>query len=319
MNLSIVIVTWNCLRQVRNCIESLNSIGLEDFETIVIDSNSDDGTREYLEKMTKSALVSSMNLRFVPLTQASNWSAANQIGLELSRGDWIAFSNPDIVFSRGFKDMVAYASAFKEPYPFVSCQLIYPDGKYQYPNQNLNYLNIFGMFTTLGLVVDRALFRGFIRRHFTYNTDNWRGVRAIEHPVASLFLVNRKTIEDKMGGRLWRSGYTQFCSDSDMFRKGQELGVSALFVSDIKIVHERGYSVKATSTKRTEFEMAYGATLYARYWSSRPLLLSFLYFLDSVWSPVFLFLRRGGSLSDYVETSAARLQGVVRAWKLQIS
>lgn len=318
MRLSIVIVTWNCLRQIRKCIESLEGVGLEDFETIVVDSNSYDGTREYMEKMAPS-VSSSVKLRFVPLYRESNWSEANQIGLELCRGDWIAFSNPDIVFDTGFKDLVNYAITLRRSHHFVSCQLIYPDGRYQYPNRNLNWLNIFGMFTTLGLFADRVLFRGFIRRHFTYKTDDWTGVRPIEHPVASLFLVNRTTVEQKMGGRLWRKGYAQFCSDSDMFRKAWELNIPALFISDIKVVHERGYSVKVSSMHRTQFEMAYGTTLYARYWNSRPFVLSLLYFLDSVWSPIFLFFRKGGSLSGHVKTSAARLQGVLKAWRLEIS
>lgn len=44
MQISFIIVTWNCLRQIQHCLESLQDLKIPDSEIIVIDAASTEDT-----------------------------------------------------------------------------------------------------------------------------------------------------------------------------------------------------------------------------------------------------------------------------------
>ncbi|MBO0889216.1 glycosyltransferase, partial [Candidatus Bathyarchaeota archaeon] len=63
--LSIIIVTWNCRPHIEQCLRSLRGLNLEDFETIIVDNNSSDGTPEFLA-LIDSETRRSLNLKIIP-------------------------------------------------------------------------------------------------------------------------------------------------------------------------------------------------------------------------------------------------------------
>lgn len=98
MKLSIIISTWNSVKYIKNCIDSIFSLNLE-AEIIIIDSHSTDGTVEYLRSLGET-------VKFLWSDRRLTWSEANQIGLDVSQGNWVCLSNPDIIFNDSFKKML---------------------------------------------------------------------------------------------------------------------------------------------------------------------------------------------------------------------
>lgn len=91
--LSIVIPTWNGLGLVCECLESLRQQTWRDFEVIVSDDGSTDGTAAHLARHFPEAIVvrSEENQGFV--------AAANR-GIERTRGEWIFLLNNDVTLAR---------------------------------------------------------------------------------------------------------------------------------------------------------------------------------------------------------------------------
>lgn len=96
---SIIIVTFNNLKLNRLCLESIYArTEWPNFEVIVIDNNSTDGTPVYL----KEAETAFPNLRVILNKSNLGFAAANNIGLRRATGDYLVLLNNDTVVTRGW-------------------------------------------------------------------------------------------------------------------------------------------------------------------------------------------------------------------------
>ena len=103
MNLSVIIVTWNSMRIVQECLESLEWHAQDpSTEIIVVDNASSDGTPQLIrEHFTWVKLLQNdTNLGF---------ARANNIGIKLSTGKYIGLVNSDVVVPKGcLEKMIQY-------------------------------------------------------------------------------------------------------------------------------------------------------------------------------------------------------------------
>src|SRR2546422_1366746 len=103
MNLSVIIVTWNAKRIVRECLESLgNDTKDPNTEIIVVDNASSDGTPQLIREHFPQLKLrqNDTNLGF---------SRANNIGIRLSTGKYVCLLNSDVVVPPGcLEKMVRY-------------------------------------------------------------------------------------------------------------------------------------------------------------------------------------------------------------------
>lgn len=92
MRLSIVIPTWNGLALLQKCLESLGAQTWRDFEIVVSDDGSMDGTLDFLRVHHPDVLVehSDKNRGFA--------AAVNQ-GIGRTRGDWVFLLNNDVTLA----------------------------------------------------------------------------------------------------------------------------------------------------------------------------------------------------------------------------
>jgi GT2 family glycosyltransferase len=306
LKLSIIIVTWNCRGQLENCLRSLGEVGLNDYETIVIDARSTDSTPAYLGSLRDSELAKKLNLRVVLRDHKGNWAMNNQDGLRMAKGDLLVLSNPDIIFNPDFKKTVDLAA--KKPMAFFSCQLYNPRGM-QYPCKQLSTTQIFYRFSIIGKFVER-FFPGFGFRHFMYPVEAGT-VLIVDHLSASIFMTSRKVLET-LGGRLWAPTFTFSAADSDAFRRGKDFGIPCLHDGRVRMIHE-GRQSGGDLDKEYAFrflEDAYGFMEYSRRWG-HPNMMRFLLLLDSMILPIWLMMQhRGFSFSESIHVAAFQCKGL---------
>ena len=116
MKASIIIVTWNGKQHLPDCLESLRSQTFHDFEVIVVDNGSTDGTLEYLR--THHPWV-----RVVQLPENTGFAHGNNSGFSHSSGDYIVTLNNDTMAEPGWLgELVAVADAHPEA-GMVACRI----------------------------------------------------------------------------------------------------------------------------------------------------------------------------------------------------
>src|SRR6267143_877479 len=103
MNVSIIVVTWNAKRIVRECLESLSQYAEgPDTEIIVVDNASSDGTLQVIREVLPNVQLyeNDANLGF---------AKGNNIGIGLSTGRYVCLINSDVVVPAGcLEKMVQY-------------------------------------------------------------------------------------------------------------------------------------------------------------------------------------------------------------------
>jgi GT2 family glycosyltransferase len=136
---SVVVVNWNGQDVIAGCLRSLATQNFANFEVIVVDNGSTDGSIALLES-------SSLPIRLIRNTENKGFCGANNQGIDLARGKFVALLNNDAEADPGWLAALvdAIGRADGQPCGMVASKillfdnrkridkvghLIYPDGQ----------------------------------------------------------------------------------------------------------------------------------------------------------------------------------------------
>jgi GT2 family glycosyltransferase len=230
MKLSVVILCWNDIKVVGDCLQSIyDGTHAVDFEVIVSDNGSTDGSLEFIRTKYPQVrlLENGVNLRF---------AKGNNVGIQASRGEYVLILNPDtIIHDRSLDKMVAYADKHPEAGAF-GCKVLNVDGTYQ-GCARPPY--------TLRSEWCAALFLGRLSRvsewfhpgvYVGWNGDTERTVGWL----AGCFILARTEIVKQLQG--FDEQFFYYYEDTDLCRRIWESGHPILYTPDFAITHLKGQS-----------------------------------------------------------------------------
>ncbi len=119
MLLSVVVVNWNSIEDLRDCLASLRQQTHRELEVIVIDNGSSDGS---------PAMVRDQFPDFVLLSQSENlgFAEACNRGIEASSGEWVAMLNNDAIAKPDWAEhLVAAASSTSSDCGMLQSLMLY--------------------------------------------------------------------------------------------------------------------------------------------------------------------------------------------------
>ena len=87
---SVVILNYNCRKFLGNCLSSALNTSYPNYEIILVDNNSNDGSVEFVLQKFNSNLI-----KVVKLTKNYGFAAGNNLGAKHANGDYMVFLNPD--------------------------------------------------------------------------------------------------------------------------------------------------------------------------------------------------------------------------------
>ena len=96
-SLSVVVLAWNQLELTSRCVDSIRAGTRGDYELIIVDNGSTDGTAEYATEAADKAVINAENLGF---------AAGNNSGLAAAAGTYVAFINNDTVLPAGWDELL---------------------------------------------------------------------------------------------------------------------------------------------------------------------------------------------------------------------
>lgn len=231
MDLSIVIVNWNCVADVEVCLESLRQArdGLRS-EIIVVDNASTDDSTERLRKYP--------DIQLVELPQNVGFAQANNVGFRSALGETLLLLNPDTKVLGNALEVMHKALQSSPKYGAVGCKLLNADGTLQ--------TTCIQPFPT---ILNQMLCTEWLRMK-TRRLRLW-GIRPLfDHTTAfplvqvisgACLMVRRRAFQD-VGG--FSSDYFMYGEDVDLCYSLQQKGWEKVFVRDASVIHYGGQSSK---------------------------------------------------------------------------
>lgn len=231
MKLSIVVVNYNVKYFLQQLLLSLFQSKVEfDFEIIIVDNCSQDGSVPFLQKQFPSVkyLTNNENLGFA--------KASNQ-GIRSATGDYILLLNPDtLVREDTLREVVAFMEAHSEA-GAVGVKMVdgagryLPESKRGFPSPGVAFNKLIGL---SNLFPKSKLFNGYYLGHLdpeqTHEIDVLTGA----------FMLIRKNVLDEVG--LLDEDYFMYGEDIDLSYRIRQAGYKIYYTPVSSIVHFKGES-----------------------------------------------------------------------------
>ncbi|GIU80565.1 MAG: glycosyl transferase [Bryobacteraceae bacterium] len=222
---SVTIVTYNSGRYIKRCLESVLAQKGPQFEVIVVDNNSTDGTRDILERYEDRCTIiyNDRNVGF---------AAAQNQAIRRARGNWVLTLNPDVLLMPYFIQALLEAGRLDNRIGTVCGKLLVMS-----PDFNIDAkprVDSTGIYFTPYL---RHLDRGsrqidnghYLKREYVFGA------------TAAAALYRREMIDDiSIDGEFFDSDFFVYREDADVAWRAQLMGWRCLYTP-----YARGYHVRA--------------------------------------------------------------------------
>ena len=111
--ISVIVVNFNGGEYLGRCLESLIAQSFPDFEVILVDNGSTDGSIDNLPALPE-------NFRIIRAEANIGFARANNLGASLASGSWLALLNPDATATRGWLECLLRAVTMRPCYRMVA-------------------------------------------------------------------------------------------------------------------------------------------------------------------------------------------------------
>ncbi len=223
--ISIVIVTYQSAAFIVPCLDSIAAHADLPIETIVVDNNSTDGTRDLIAPRT--------DVRLLPLNSNRGFAAGVNAGAALAKAPYLLLFNPDAQLLPG---ALPTLHAHMERSPLIGAcgpRFVFPDGSPQdgafaYPTLLMAWLEFFPRPARLM----HTRWNGRLHAQ----TDQ---PIAIDHPLGACMLIRRKAW-DAVGGL--DEGFFMYCEEVDWCMRAKSRGWDIDHVPRARVTHVSGAS-----------------------------------------------------------------------------
>jgi GT2 family glycosyltransferase len=101
---SVILISWNSEKYLPRCLDSLDAQTFRDFEVILVDNGSTDGSLDGIAEKYPH-----LSIRIERLGRNQGFAAANNIGARLARGPWAVLLNTDAFPAPDWLEVLAQA------------------------------------------------------------------------------------------------------------------------------------------------------------------------------------------------------------------
>ncbi|RLC35941.1 glycosyltransferase family 2 protein [Candidatus Falkowbacteria bacterium] len=223
MKFSIIIVNYNTKEITKNCIDSIfrNCPG-NNYEIIVVDNNSQDNSREFLENNFGN------KIKLINNKTNKGFGAGNNRGARTAMGEYLFFLNSDTLINNDiFKQIENYLINNKEV-GILAPELKLKDGCRQ--------PDVFGRFPNIKNTIFNKL---SVNATCNDQDIDW---------VSGAALVIRKNLFAQLKG--FDENFFMYFEDIDLCKRIKELGYKIMVLPEISVVHLGGASFSDFNKKK---------------------------------------------------------------------
>jgi GT2 family glycosyltransferase len=243
MDISIIIISFNTRKYTKECIELVlrNTRGVN-FEIIVVDNASEDGSCEYLSKLA----ARNRKIELVKNSENVGFAKANNLGTQKAKGKYVLFLNSDTLIKN---NLLLEMIGWMEENPKVgiaTCALKNTDGSLQGTGGYFpTLLRVFSWMVIQDLpLVDRLIrpFHPMKDKMSRAGEDFYKKGQEVDWVTGAFMLVRRGVFD---GGIKWDGEYFMYTEDTDFCFQVKKAGWKVYYLPKWSITHIGG----ASSTK----------------------------------------------------------------------
>jgi len=131
MKASVIVLSWNGMEYLGDCLSALLSQDYPDFEVIVVDNGSSDGSADLVTARFPQA-------RLIRNGRNLGFAGGNNVGLQAATGDVMVLLNQDTVVQPGWLGALVEALSIDSGIGIVGGKALYPDGIVQHAGGYVN-------------------------------------------------------------------------------------------------------------------------------------------------------------------------------------
>ena len=196
--------------------------------------------------------------RVIENTRPLRLSANVNLGTAATTGEWVLFSNPDVVPAPDSVGVLHAFAARRERCGIVGPRTTWPDGSWQPTRRRFP--------TVGGTLVRRTPLRRLFpplerqRDHYLLDED-------VETPVEAdwllgAFLLMRRAMLDELGG--WDEGYRHYVEDIDLAYRAMRAGWERWYVPAARVTHDWAQVIDRRFASRHTVWHAQGMARFVR-------------------------------------------------------
>jgi GT2 family glycosyltransferase len=225
--ISVVITNYNGRRYLPDCLSSLADQTYRDFETILVDNASTDGSVEFVEENYPM-------VRIIRNRENQGFAGGTNAGIRAARGEYVLTLNNDTRAEPGFIEHLWNAMDIDPAVGMCAAKMLFPDG-------SINSTGI--CISRSGAAWDRGM----------YEPDHGQYDRPDEvfGPCAGAALYRQEMLEE-VG--LFDEDFFCYMEDVDLAFRARLAGWACRYVPEARIYHHHG----GTAGVGTEFAVYYG-------------------------------------------------------------
>jgi len=255
MDISIIIVSYNTKKLLRDCIISIikNTKNIN-YEIIVVDNASTDGSVEVIKKLRRT---NSINLKIIENETNLGFGGGNNLGIKRAKGKFILLLNSDtIIHDNLVREMVSWMDDM-DKVGVASCGLKNSDGSFQ--GTGGSFPDLLRVFSWMFFIEDipgiDRLIKPFHPMH--PNSPVYKGDAYFkkEHEtdwLTAAFLLIRKKVIEEVG--YFDENYFAYVEEVDLCYRVKKGGWKVYYNPSWSITHYGGASSTAEFPILSEFE-----------------------------------------------------------------
>lgn len=224
MKVSVVIVNFNGKEYIKDCINSVLQSRMKDFEIVVVENGSTDGSWQLLQSYRQDkwvCLVCSKTNRF--------FTGGCNLGAKKAKGEWLVFLNPDTVVEKNWLTELVQAAGKNKKLTLQPKIKIYSTNK-------------------IDCVIGKYIWPGFGVAVGRGRQDNYQGLIKGDYANGTALMINKNWFF-KLGG--FDERFKFFYEDVDLQLRAKRQGGQAIGVMSAVIYHKGSLSFKQNVNSKT--------------------------------------------------------------------
>ncbi|MGC2064150.1 MAG: glycosyltransferase family 2 protein [Thermodesulfovibrionales bacterium] len=210
--ISVIIANLNGEQYLPDCLQALSEQTFRDFEVIVVDNGSTDGSLEFLRKNYPS-------VRVIALEKNTGFAGGNNRGFEASSAEFVATLNNDTIADRGWLEALYGAAEADRTIGMVASKI--------FLGREGGEIDSAGM-----LLYPDGMSRQ--RGHGEEDNGQFDGIREVLFPSACAALYRHEMLKET---GYFDEDFFSYCEDTDLGLRGRLAGWKAVLAPQATVRH----------------------------------------------------------------------------------